>query len=398
MGNVVQCCHTLSKYFKYEDAAAQPEAERSPLLSSEGSECDSPTPPDDFEDDILTVTTDVTNPLLEPEHFLFPDIILSSNLGGDITLVEPMVCLLVSEEVGGGEGVRMDEERSARGGNMAYSEVETQTEAGTQMSQAEVQTQTEVFVCSSGKGGREEASQMDVWEQIGTDTCQTHSDDHILSKAPPETQKQVTDTDVLAESGVPGEKMDRDSSTTRDVGHASFTRCTSQPEQNTEERDSDEELKTIQEMQNSAVEESSSLSHTEQNTLETQERNGDSQMLCEHDLNNTDENAAASESLKRKCTITNTEIPTRGWWTEQSLKTHINHSAGRENQTTDSVNMIPPKKNIHLEKMKEDGGSEEGAQMAPFLVDTLFPAAPHVKGLEVCLNESYSCTLSFLIF
>ncbi|XP_035522941.1 clustered mitochondria protein homolog isoform X2 [Morone saxatilis] len=106
MGNIVQCCHTLSNYFKCKDAQAQGEPERSPLLSSEESECDSPSLPDDLEDDLLTVSTGVTNPTLEPENFLFPDIILSSNLGGDVTLVEPMVCLLVSEEE---EGARVDE-------------------------------------------------------------------------------------------------------------------------------------------------------------------------------------------------------------------------------------------------------------------------------------------------
>ncbi|XP_070773586.1 clustered mitochondria protein homolog [Enoplosus armatus] len=146
MGNIVQCCHTLSNYFKCKDALAQGEVERSPLLSSEESECDSPSLPNDLEDDLLTVSTGVTNPTLEPEHFLFPDIILSSNLGGDVTLVEPMVCLLVSEEE---EGAKVDEgqvdegqERSNRGRNRGYSEVETQTEVETQIGMG-VQTQTE---------------------------------------------------------------------------------------------------------------------------------------------------------------------------------------------------------------------------------------------------------------
>ncbi|XP_038565524.1 clustered mitochondria protein homolog [Micropterus salmoides] len=145
MGNIVQCCHTLSNYFKCKDARAKGEAERSPLLSSEESDPDSPSLTDDMEDDLLTVSTGVTNPALEPEHFLFPDIILSSNLGEDVTLVEPMVCLLVSEE---DEGARVDEpgdggqERSNRGRNRGYSEVETQTEVETQIDMG-VQTQTE---------------------------------------------------------------------------------------------------------------------------------------------------------------------------------------------------------------------------------------------------------------
>ncbi|XP_070700176.1 clustered mitochondria protein homolog [Pempheris klunzingeri] len=137
MGNVVQCCQSLSNYFKCKDAPARGTVERSPLLSSEESECESPSLPEDI--------TGVINPTLEPEHFLFPDIILSSNPGGDVTLVEPMVCLLVSEEE---EGVRADEpgddgqDSSNVGRNRGYSEVETQTEVETQIGMG-VQTQTE---------------------------------------------------------------------------------------------------------------------------------------------------------------------------------------------------------------------------------------------------------------
>ncbi|KAF3705704.1 Clustered mitochondria protein -like protein [Channa argus] len=149
MGNVVQCCVTLSNYFKCQDVLAQEEVERSPLLSSEDSECDSPS---------VSNEAGVTNPALEPEHFVFPDIILSSNPGGDVTLVEPMVCLLVSEEEEGrGELGDEGQERSNTGRSMGYSEVETQTERETQIgmgvqtqtdSLAEVQTQTERLVCN----------------------------------------------------------------------------------------------------------------------------------------------------------------------------------------------------------------------------------------------------------
>ncbi|KAK1883191.1 Clustered mitochondria protein like [Dissostichus eleginoides] len=146
MGNIIQCCQTLSNYFKFKDAAAQGEAERSPLLSSDDSECESQSLPEDLEDDLLSIiSTGITNPALEPEHFLFPDIILSSNLGGDVTLVEPMVCLLVSEEE---EGVRTLEpgdeaqEWRNRWRNREFSEVETQTEVETHIGMG-VQTQTE---------------------------------------------------------------------------------------------------------------------------------------------------------------------------------------------------------------------------------------------------------------
>ncbi|KAM3869170.1 clustered mitochondria protein homolog [Diretmus argenteus] len=101
MGNVVRCCYTLSSFIKCRDAEGG--ADRSPLLSNAESECDLPTFPDDLEDDVLTVSSSVSNPTLTREHFLFPDIIiLSSNHRGDGALVEPMVCLLVSEEDEGG--------------------------------------------------------------------------------------------------------------------------------------------------------------------------------------------------------------------------------------------------------------------------------------------------------
>lgn len=188
MGNVVQCCHTLLNYLRCKDAAALGEAERSPLLSSKQSECDSPTLTDDLEDDLLTVCTGVTNAnfALEREHFLFPDIILSSNLRGDMALVEPMVCLLVSEEdEGGGEGVRMDEpgdekqERRDRGRRRFYSEVETQTEVETQMrtgvqtqteSQTEAQTQTEILLCNNKTVEREKHAEVNTQTNADAET------------------------------------------------------------------------------------------------------------------------------------------------------------------------------------------------------------------------------------
>uniref|UniRef100_A0A1A8JMR7 Uncharacterized protein n=1 Tax=Nothobranchius kuhntae TaxID=321403 RepID=A0A1A8JMR7_NOTKU len=131
MGNILQCCRALSDYFKHPDASAGGGSEQSRLLSSEESECDSWSLTFNLEDDLFTISTGVTRPTLQPDHFLFPDIILSSSPGEEVTLVEPMVCLLVSEEeeaLGdndiGGEDVRRDRE------------IQTQTDARRQTLQS----------------------------------------------------------------------------------------------------------------------------------------------------------------------------------------------------------------------------------------------------------------------
>ncbi|XP_072301729.1 clustered mitochondria protein homolog [Eucyclogobius newberryi] len=163
MGNVVQCCHFLSDYFKRGDAFAPPAAERSPLLSSDDeTRSISPSLHDDAEDDMLTLSTDLNNPALEPEHFLFPDLILSSNLGSEAAVVEPMVCLLVSEEEEGRRGNTVH-------GRGLYSEVQTQTEnethlfqSGKLQTQVEVETQTERLLESPKVQEKGEDTEMNV--------------------------------------------------------------------------------------------------------------------------------------------------------------------------------------------------------------------------------------------
>lgn len=190
MGNVFQCCHFLSNYFKCRDAPLPTGAETSPLLSSDNSECDSLTLADDTEDDLSTVPTGATNPALEPEHFLFPDLILSSNLGGDVAIVEPMVCLLVSEEEEGlgGDG-RMDEagDRADTWRSRVYSEVETQTEEEMQIAmgvqtqtetQAEVQTQTERVVFCLEREIRE--INTGIWKNV--DSLEEHKKMKLAKK------------------------------------------------------------------------------------------------------------------------------------------------------------------------------------------------------------------------
>ncbi|XP_042286092.1 clustered mitochondria protein homolog isoform X1 [Thunnus maccoyii] len=418
MGNVVQCCQTLSDYFKCKDAPVRSEAERSPLLSSEGSECDSSTLPDNPEDDMLTVSTGVTNPALEPEHFLFPDIILSSNLGGDVALVEPMVCLLVSEEEegGGGEGVRVGEgqERSNRGRNRGYSEVETQTEVETQIgmgvqtqteSQAEVQTQTEMLVCRNETVEKEVntlintgvAKEMvvDIWEGDGilkqvdvlleaTTSHEIHSDNQITTKVSEEVE-------VFEELEVPGKvEIQTERNTLVYTGV-------------TEEGNADEKQKTTQEnvfrlQQNTvAAQENTDFAYTERCNLQAQvkekeqniESEHDSVMLTEHNVNNMDENIAAAEKntivdnlgpavdLKQQSIQTNEQMGQETVVTNQNVnkkdnihkKTKLNLSA---DQSVDSPDQIQCEENLHPAKREEDH-------------DT--PALQHVLELDKALPQ-----------
>ncbi|XP_053702403.1 uncharacterized protein LOC128748037 [Synchiropus splendidus] len=92
MGNVVECCQLLLSVLRCVETPALGETEGSPLLCSEGSECDSAEQTDSWEDDVVTVSTGITSLTLDAEHFLFP------GDTGEVTLVDPMVCLLVSEE------------------------------------------------------------------------------------------------------------------------------------------------------------------------------------------------------------------------------------------------------------------------------------------------------------
>lgn len=376
---------------------------------------------------MLTVSAGVTNPALEPEHFLFPDIILSSNLGGDVALVEPMVCLLVSEEEeGGGEGVRVDEgqERSNRGRNRGYSEVETQTEVETQIgmgvqtqteSQTEVQTQTEMLVCRNETVEREVNTLINtgVAKEIVVDILEDHG---ILKQMDMLMEAQTSHgihsdkqekVDVFEKLEVPGKvEIQTERKTLVFSGI-------------TEEGISDEKQKTIQDnvfklQQNTvAVQENTDFAYTEQCTLQTQEKvkereqNIESErksvILTEHNVNRMDGNIAAAE----KTTINNTEImehlgPAEKDHDDIHSKTKLNLSA---DQSIDSADQIQSKENLHPAKREEDDDTpglqqveEEGAdrkKVTLFLVDRLFLAAPHVKGVSLYafVYEAFSCGL-----
>lgn len=210
MGNIVQCCRVLSNYLKCTDAPEQHQPEISPLLSSEESECDSLSLLDGPDEDLSTVSTAVSNPTLEPENFLFPDIVLSSNLSGGVTLVEPMVCLLVSEE---DERVTVDElggrapGRISKGRNRESSEVETQTEVETRIGTG-VQTQAESPAQIGIETVEREGNAVDVLEEQVLLETQTDAQ-RKLSENDSETGSDtavVFQAEVLEDGGKPAGK------------------------------------------------------------------------------------------------------------------------------------------------------------------------------------------------
>lgn len=423
MGNIFQCCQTLTNYFKCQDTPGPGEAERSPLLSSEESECESPSLLDNSEDDALTVSTNsITNLALEPENFLFPDIILSSSLGGDVTLVEPMVCLLVSEEdEGGGEG--MGEQRSEERGRSnemrgrGYSEVETQTKIETQIGmgvqtqtewQTEVQTQTETLEFGNKRvvrGGSmiissEARKEMHDWDQH-------EGVEQLLLEAQTSEKKSSDiwcDVEVSADLELPG-KVGRQTAKDKLEVTATLTKLTLQTERNT---DPIEEEHT-----DSALREPTTLQWNEKPDEQKTESKHTSVMQA--DLSFTNENIAAVESeTMTKCSNNDTENvenfdPTEGCVNlkqqsnqdngqmeelEQTVneKQHNNIHIETNNHVVQTAGHIQSQDKSHLPKKLEEAiktderqaeGEEEGEtdidRMTLFLVDRLFLGAPHVQ-------------------
>lgn len=460
MGNIVQCCDTLSNYFKCKDAPAQAEAERSPLLSSEESECDSPSLSDD---------TSVTNPALEPEHFMFPDIILSSSLGGDVTLVEPMVCLLVSEEEDGLGDLRDDrQEKSKTGRHRGYSEVETQTEGETHIgmgvqtqmeSQAEVQTQTERPVCNNettkkevktltNTGTRKEMEEHEILKQVAV-LSEAQTDTHTSQQGHLETVTNMLSEKLnirIVDSATWSEKEERQSENNKlDPGdtdkeakeeklkedhvheHAFYTELKEMLN-----KDEGDDFKLQQHI---TVQENTYFPRTERRALQTlvnvkeEEQNvhleSTSVMPTEHDVNDMIGNivAVASQKKPTRHSINNTDNVENFNPAECRVATtqhnHDNEQMGEatvgsdQNVTKIKKNIIPTTTNrnlsedhtdktllkanriqsqdektdlqhvveleIVLPQLEQEG--EEMKQMTLFLVDRMFLAPSHVKGV-----------------
>ncbi|XP_029957381.1 clustered mitochondria protein homolog [Salarias fasciatus] len=369
MGNVLQCCHALLSFFRRPDG--QREVERSPLLSSEESACASPTLPDDFEDDLLTVSTGATNLALEPEHFLFPDIILSSNLGGDVTLVEPMVCLLVSEEEEA-VGVSGQADGGRDGRDRGYSEVQTQTEAETQMgtgvqtqteTQAEVQTQTE-------------SSSDAVQRQVCTLNTGTAAEAEVDEWSAHEILRQL---DVLLEAQTSHETHTEISHEEEEITVAAQLTETLQPEQTTEPV---EQLRTCDTLQQSAdsAQEKTDFTWTEDLTSETRE----SEKSPESELREAENTSEVPETVEK--------FDPDGF--DSDLRRHDEHVdeasplSDPDTAVTNTHRPADEPQNSHLhpveepetcEQQPEDGDASGMKQMTLFLVDRLFLAAPHAK-------------------
>ncbi|XP_035033613.1 clustered mitochondria protein homolog isoform X1 [Hippoglossus stenolepis] len=439
MGNIVQCCHTLSHYFKCKDTAGQDEAERSPLLSSEESECC-----DDLEDDLLTVSAGVTNPSLEPEHFLFPDIILSSSMGGDMTLVEPMVCLLVSEEEEGrGEGVSRvfdpGQERSIMRRNRGFSEVETQTEMETQIgmgvqtqteTQAEVQTQTEMFVCLRSEDVEEKH---EILQKVETSRGRHSENLYNLpsEKASEQMLGSETWSDIfigLEESGKVEEHSERNKLSFRDLHEEAKEEevkiCILQTEQYTElQEENTEEADVLKVQQKDTVgEEHAEFTWTEADVKDkgvSVQSECTSVMPAEHDANNTEEKESQRKptfdpagchvdptqesgqddeqmSERSHQNVNEKDLNTK---TEMNLfEDDTDHSTDRLKEEHVECQENPPEREedeaessglqeaVETDLTQEEEEGAERKKLTLFLVDRLFLAAPHVKAAPPLQN------------
>ena len=428
MGNIVQCCHTLSHYFTCKDTPGPGEAERSPLLSSEESACC-----DDLEDDLLTVSAGVTNPSLEPQHFLFPDIILSSSMGGDMTLVEPMVCLLVSEEEEGrGEGVSRvfdpGQERSIMRRNRGFSEVETQTEMETQIgmgvqtqteTQAEVQTQTEMFVCLRSEDDEEKHG---ILEKVETSRGR-HSETLYNLPSEKESEQMLgfeTWSDIftgLEESGKVEEHSERNKLSFRALHEEAEEEeevkiCILQTEQYTElqeENTGEAEVLKVQQ-KDTGGEEHAQFTWTEADVKDkgvSVQSEGSSVMLAEDDANNTEEKESgrkptfdpagchvdpgqdeeqmserSHQNVNEKDLNTKTEINLFEGDTDRSTDRFESQENPPEREEDEEAESSGLQEAVETDLTQEEE-EEEGAEMKKltlFLVDRLFLAAPHVKG------------------
>ncbi|TNN66420.1 Clustered mitochondria [Liparis tanakae] len=439
MGNIVQCCHTLSTYFKCKDAPAHGEAERSPLLSSEDGEWESSSMPDDLEDDLSTLSLGGKNPALEPEHFLFPDIILSSNLAGDVILVEPMVCLLVSEEEEGARpGGPRDEgqERSDRWRSTGFSEAETQTEVETQIGTG-VQTQTESqaeIICSVEREGntqrdtasKETVEEHDLKMQAGVLTSR-------VTKMASETQKKRIDSGTWADMEVFNQQTERNNLTFGDVDKEAqqrelieshileevtpdSTESVFKNKLNTEELNTNEG-NVFRSQQTTVAAQGNTDSVRMEPTQEGVTKCG-SVMPTDPHSDAGEDIGAQEEARPMKCSITCTEVvenldlqdteqsgqPTveSGQSVDEKVcdvihtETDVNLSEDRRDQGDLNADPIQGPDPVEREEghirtappHEEEEEEEAKMKQALFLVDRLFVAAPHAKASPSQTEES----------
>lgn len=108
MGNILYCCRKVSEYITTKGPADQTE-EHSALLSQENSDGESVSP-------LRTSADLLDSPVLDQDHLLFPDIVLSSNLHirGDST--EPLELLLATSGQDASKEDGFDESNLRNGG------------------------------------------------------------------------------------------------------------------------------------------------------------------------------------------------------------------------------------------------------------------------------------------
>ncbi|KAI7795880.1 clustered mitochondria protein homolog [Triplophysa rosa] len=108
MGNVVYCCRKVSDFIHGRASGDQNE-EQSPLLSRENSDLESLSPS-------KTSADPLASPVLNQDHLLFPDIVLSSHIGaalGTEDSVQPFELLLATRRQA--RGVRSNQNGGERG-------------------------------------------------------------------------------------------------------------------------------------------------------------------------------------------------------------------------------------------------------------------------------------------
>uniref|UniRef100_A0A6Q2YP14 Clu domain-containing protein n=1 Tax=Esox lucius TaxID=8010 RepID=A0A6Q2YP14_ESOLU len=361
MGNIVNCCQTLRRYIQHKQEEQEVEEERSPLLSKEGSECDSPTPPD-LDNDLKVL---MTNSVLERDHFLFPDIVLSSNIGVGMATMGPTEYLLVmdgEEENRRREYDRRDDGTAKRpegevkrrqqlcataqtqtdAETQVWMEVQTQTEVQTVETQTRTETDHYIVIQTEKQTGVQTQSQRDMLAVKLTDTelwtdIEIQTKTKILTEIQTQTEQnpgQMEQSTVAMEfSNI---KMEHYSGQTEQI-----TVCMEQNTVQTEQYIDQPEQNTIQ---------------MEYNTFLTEQINRETEHNIEHKVLYV--NLTTNSSTQSKQTTDQVQCPAK---TEQnSVPTEQKNNQTEQNEDEKELNLDKTKKltknDLDIKKIEESPG------------------------------------------